>query len=83
MADKFESYTPGLDAPFSGGHAVIGGADFAQTSRALYVGGAGNLTVVTREGQELTFANFSGWLPGRVTQVKAAGLTASNIVAVW
>lgn len=83
MADKFDTLNPGIDAPFSGGQAVVAETPFGTTSRALYVGTQGNLTVTTKEGNDLTFIAFSGWLPGRITQVRAAGLTASNILAVW
>lgn len=53
-------------------------------TRALYVGTAGDLTVVMRDGTELTFANAPvGWHPLRVKIVMNTGTDADDIVAVW
>jgi hypothetical protein len=53
-------------------------------SRALYVGGSGNLTVLMLGGQTVLFSNLApGWYPLRVTRVMLTGTTATNIVSVW
>lgn len=48
----------------------------------LYVGGAGDVTVITAKGAVTTFANVpaGSLIPGRFVQVKAAGTTATAIV---
>ncbi len=47
----------------------------------LYVGGAGDVTVVNRSGVQL-FSNLSvGWHPIMCTRVNLTGTTATNIVA--
>lgn len=54
-------------------------------TRALFVSGAGNLTVLMMDGQQVTFtAVLAGTiLPVRVTKVFQTGTTATNIVALW
>ena len=52
--------------------------------RALYVGGAGNVSVVTAGGQTVTFSGVPAGqiLPIQVTRVRATGTTASLILAL-
>lgn len=56
----------------------------AVVGRALYIGGAGAVAVVTEGGQSVTFAAVpvGTLLPIRVKQVKATGTTATNIVSI-
>lgn len=54
-------------------------------TRALFVGGAGDIALVTSGGDSVT---FTGVLAGsilsvRAHQIKATGTTASNIIALW
>lgn len=48
----------------------------------IYVGGAGNLTVVRLDGGQVTFTGVAAgtYLPVVATRVRSAGLTASAIV---
>ncbi len=56
--------------------------DLADTSRALYISGAGDLRVTMRSGQVVTFtAVAAGVFPVRVTRVHATG-TAPGIQIV-
>lgn len=52
---------------------------------ALYVGGAGDVAVVTEGGDTVTFPACPVGLiiPVRVRQVLSTGTTATNIVRVW
>lgn len=57
-----------------------------ECGRALYVGGAGDLTVVMREESNVvTFAAVPAGtvLPMQVRRVNATGTTATNIVALY
>jgi hypothetical protein len=59
--------------------------DLAITSRAIYVGGAGDLTVVMcGDGSTVTFSAVpvGSVLPIRVTRVKATGTTATLILSL-
>jgi hypothetical protein len=56
----------------------------ATVTRALWVGGAGDLRVKLLDGQTVTIPSANvGWHPLRVRQVFATGTTATNIVATW
>jgi hypothetical protein len=54
-------------------------------ARALYIGTAGNVTLVTIGGSVITFSNVQSGtiLPVRTTRVNATSTTATNIVALY
>nr|WP_314528354.1 hypothetical protein [uncultured Brevundimonas sp.] len=62
-------------------------ADLNAYAKALYVGAAGNVRVLTTDGEDadaVTFANHPvGWLPVQVRRVLVIGTTAGQIVAVF
>lgn len=60
-------------------------ADLANVTRAIYVGGAGAIAVVSPTGQTVTFSAVpvGTLLPIRAARVKATGTTATNLVALW
>ncbi len=53
--------------------------------RALYIGGAGNVSGVTFEGNDVTFYGLVGGsiLPVQFVQIQATGTTATNLVALY
>ena len=61
--------------------------DLTTYAKALYVGAAGNVRVLTvgaEDGDAVTFANHPvGWLPVQVRRVLATGTTATQIVAAF
>ena len=83
--DDFKNRTSGLDSPAFNGAELAGndGADLAHTTRALWIGGVGDISVVLASGDAVTFKNASGWMPLRVQRLNATGTTATDIVAVW
>lgn len=58
--------------------------ELASVTRALYVGGAGNVALVMADGTAatLTAVPVGALLPIRVRQVKATGTTATNLVGL-
>ena len=66
---------------FSGGTYAI----FKPMSALLYVGGAGDLAVVTDGGDEVVFTAVAAgsFLPVHIKQVKATGTDATAILALW
>ena len=84
MTDTFATHGAGLDSPASGGFAITNGTDFPATSRALYIGGAGNVVAVMKNGATLTFnaVPAGSVLPIRATQLTAA-TTATNVVGLF
>jgi hypothetical protein len=86
MADNFSTFQTGLDDPLTDGVAVTtSDSTVLTTTRAVFVGGAGNLAVVLSSGTTLTLTGVTAGslLPLRVTKVKATGTTATNIAALW
>jgi hypothetical protein len=59
-------------------------ADISFVSRFIYVGGAGNLTVVIG-GQTITFEAVPAGtlLPVRASRIMATGTSATFLVAMW
>jgi hypothetical protein len=75
---------PGLESPAGNAAAITpGSSPLAEVTRALYIGGAGNVTVTMKGGQSVTFTALPAGaiLPIRATHVTAA--TASAIIGLW
>lgn len=91
MADpysKADGTHAGMDAPANSAQAVTpnDSADLANVSRALYIGGAGDLYVDMRDtgtNVALLGATAGSILPIRASRVYATGTTASSIVALY
>lgn len=87
MADAFANHETSLDSPGHRAAAVTpnDSTDLTNAARALWVGGAGNLAVVTTGGDTvtLTAATAGSVVPVRVARVLSTGTTATAIVALW
>ena len=87
MADAFSTFSPDLSSPCMNAEAVTkhDTNNMAQTSRALFVGGAGNLVAVMAGGTTVTFTGVvaGSILPIRVTRVNSTNTTATNIVSIY
>lgn len=87
MADTFEEHREGLISPLS--HAAPVTPDdsvgLIATTRAIYVGGGGDVAITTRGGETVTFTNAPEglMLPVRATHVLATGTTATDLLALW
>jgi hypothetical protein len=86
MTDRFANTQSSLSSPASGGLVVLPSDEvpLPETSRALYVGAAGSITVKMLSGDSITFEGVArgALLPIRVTQVFQTGTTAGAIVAL-
>jgi hypothetical protein len=82
--DRFSLYSPGLSSPISAVFAVTpnDANDLQEITRALYIGGAGNVRLVARDGGTVTYANVPAGsrLPIRASRVLATGTTATSII---
>jgi hypothetical protein len=80
MANVFPT-DPAQDA------AVVTPSDTADQGdvRGLFVGGDGNVSLVTALGNTVVFTGVLGGsiLPVRCTKVRSTGTTATNIVALY
>jgi len=86
MADTFASYDTGKESPADNAITVTASdVTVLDTSRALYVGGTGNVAVIMKGGQSVIFVAVPAGsvLPIRVTQVLATGTTASSILSIY
>ena len=87
MNDAWQTYSTGIDGPARNAAAVTpnDSTDLADTGRALYIGGAGNISVDTVGGQTVTFTGIPAGtlLPICVTRVNSTSTTATGIVALW
>lgn len=86
MADLYADRQVGVNGPCAFAAAVTkSDSTVLTTTRALFVGGAGNLSVVMAgDGATVVFTGVIAgtYLPIRVTKVLAA-TTATNITGVW
>lgn len=87
MTDTFKSHTQNLTSPPPSALEIApsDAIDLAVATRALYVGGAGNLKVRMLDGSDVTFSNTQAGAQYalRVDRVYATGTTATGIVALW
>lgn len=72
-ADRYEAVTPSDSV------------DFGKVTRGIYVGGAGDLVVVTTRDEAITFAGVLAGtlLPIVAKRVNSTSTTATNIVALF
>jgi hypothetical protein len=87
MTDHYAGSGDDLLAPASDGAAVSlsDTVDLPVASKRLWVGGAGNVTLITVKGTALTYTAVPAgtYLLVRASRVKSTGTSASNIVAEY
>lgn len=87
MADNpFQTYSQSVTAPAVDAFPITpdDNNNLTQTVRAIYVGNAGDVNLVTAGGSTVTFTGLSGStvLPVTTTRVRASGTTASGIIGL-
>jgi hypothetical protein len=88
MADEWAGRGQSIDSPAANAAAVTpnNSTDLANATRALYIGGAGDVKVdLVGTGTAVIFAGLAAGtiLPVRATRVYAADTDATSIVALW
>lgn len=87
MSDKFSNYHSGLESPAERAFAITGNdsTDLTVYPRAIYVGGAGNVKVITLGGDTVTFSGVLAGtvLPVRVKRVFSTDTTATNLIGIY
>jgi hypothetical protein len=85
--DPFKNSVTGLSAPAQSAVAVVPSdtTDLAFTTRAVYVGSGGHLSVrMAGQTTAIVFRNLPiSLLPIRVDRILATGTTATDIIALW
>lgn len=86
MPDRFANSEASLSGPASSGFSILPSDVNAlpETTRALYVGAGGSLSMRMLSGETLTLSNVTSGslLPLRVTHVFATGTTAGAIAGL-
>lgn len=87
MSDEFSSHSPSLISPPANAAAITpdDATDLTATTRAIYVGGSGDMKVTTAGGNTVTFVGLvvGTILPIRATRVWDDSTDATNLVALW
>jgi hypothetical protein len=87
MTDSFKTHGRSLTSPPEDAAAIVpdDGADLATATRAVWVGGGGDLRVRMLGGAEVTLRGVGSGslLPLRLARVFATGTTATALVALW
>ena len=87
MADDYSSYQVPPAGPCRHAAAVSPSdtADLSAVTRAVYVGGSGNMVVITAGGETVTLTGLvvGTLLPIAVSRVKSTNTTATNLIALW
>lgn len=65
-----------------GGTAVVVGQRLEPMARALYIGGAGNVTVQGPDGSVVTYVNVQAGFALPVQAIRVTAATATDIVAM-
>lgn len=85
MANEFDKYRVSLTAPASRAEAVVPSdvSDLARDSRAIYVGGAGDVSFVTTGSDTVTAVAVPAgtMISVMIRRVNATGTTATNILS--
>lgn len=87
IADRYNGMSADLHSPYVGGAAVTpnDSADLAELTRAVWVGGTGDLKVTFQDGSTVVLQTVpaGSLLPIRVSRIFASGTTATLIAAIY
>ena len=87
MPDNYASHASGLNSPGIKHYVVTpnDSTDFAVNFRSVWIGGAGNVVIVTDDGVAVTYqgAAAGSTIPMRGKRINATGTTATNMVGMY
>lgn len=87
MTDKFENHAPGLSSPASlhAGITPNDSTDLDPIPRGIFVGGAGDITIRDKSGNDETYTIAAApfVLPFRGVRVLSTGTNATNLIALY
>jgi hypothetical protein len=85
--DPFGTHSTGLDSPYAHAAAITKSDtdELEFVCRAIWVGGAGNIVLVTVGGETVTITAIAAGtlLKIRAKQIKSTSTTATVMVALW
>jgi hypothetical protein len=86
MTDRFDYTSPSLSGPAAHGFAITpnDASNLAETTRAIYVGSAGDIALTMQSGATITLVavNSGTVLPVRAIKILATGTTAASLVGL-
>lgn len=84
--DRFKNISEQLDSPAQDAFQITphDTDELAQVTRAIYVGGAGNVNLTTASGTTIVFSGIPAGtvLPVQVRKVLSTSTTATNIIGL-
>ncbi len=84
--DRFKNNSEQLDSPANDAFSITphDSNELSQVTRALFVGGAGNINLTTAAGTTLVFTGVTAGsiLPIQASKVLSTSTTATNIVGL-
>ncbi|OSP55723.1 hypothetical protein [Pseudoruegeria sp. SK021] len=86
MTDAYDRVAPGLSSPAVDAESITpGNGTLGHVTRAIYVGGGGDLAVEFMSGTQVTLRGVPAGviLPIRLRKVLASGTSATNIIGLW
>ncbi len=87
MSDTFNNYAFVPDSPANGAFAITPSdtVDLPRTTRGIYVGTAGDVAVVMRDGSSATFKNVPAGdvMAIAATRVTVTGTTAADLCGMY
>lgn len=86
MTDRYQGMSPSLSSPYVGGAAITTSDTVPiELTRALYVGGAGDVKITYSDGSVDVIQSVPAGaiLPVRVSLVWSTGTTATKISALY
>lgn len=87
MIDTFKTFARSLTSPPEHAREIApdDAASLPFVTRALYVGGAGDVALRLQGGAEVVFRGLQAGslIPIRVDQIKSTGTTATGLIGLW
>jgi len=87
LTDTFKTFARSLTSPPENAAEIVpdDAADLPHVTRALYVGGGGDVALRMTGGAEVTLRGLAGGslIPLRAARVRASGTTATALVGLW
>ena len=87
MTDSFKTFARSLTSPPEHAQEITPSdlEPLRHVTRALYVGGGGDVRLRMLGGEEATFRGLQAgsMIPIRVDMIKSAGTTATGLIGLW
>ena len=85
MTDTFKTFARSLTSPPNTVEIAPSDAAIPSVTRALYVGGGGDVALRLMGGAEVTFRGVQAGslIPIRIDRVRSSGTTATGLIGLW